>query len=154
MVSAFFRHRFMDKNILIFQNRDILLKVDISDVVYFEADGNFTNIVTRNKSTRSVYVTLGRMDSLLKQAAQRNAENFVRVGRYFIVNIRYIHLIDILKRDIVLSDCVNFTFKLNCSKEALKRFRDFLHEYTREKCFFVECSNNSSAKPTISNNIQ
>lgn len=129
------------------------MKVDISNVVYFEANGNFTNIVTRDKSTRSVYVTLGRMDSLLKQAALRNSENFVRVGRYFIVSIKYIHLIDISKKEIILSDCLNFTFKLNCSKESLKQFRELFQEYTHGKCFFVDCANNSSANPTHSDNI-
>lgn len=143
----------MDKDILVFQNRDILLKVDISNVVYFEADGNFTNIVTRNESTRSVYVNLGRMDSLLKNATLKSAKDFVRIGRYFIVNVRYVHLIDILKKELVLSDNVHFTFKLNCSKEALKQFREFLQESTHEKCIFVECNNNSSATPTISDNI-
>ena len=143
----------MDKDILVFQNRDILLKVDISNVVYFEADGNFTNIVTRNESTRSVYVNLGRMDSLLKNAALKSAKYFVRIGRYFIVNVRYVHLVDILKKELVLSDNVHFTFKLNCSKEALKQFREFLQESTREKYLFIECSNSQCFKTDISDNI-
>lgn len=143
----------MDKDILVFQNRDVLVKVDLSNVVYFEVDGNFTNIVTRNKAVRSVYVNLGRMDSLLKNAALKSAKDFVRIGRYFIVNIKYIHIIDILRKELVLSDNVHFTFKLNCSKEALKQFRELLQESTREKCIFVECSNNSSANPAISDNI-
>lgn len=154
MVSAFFTDsNFMDKDILVFQNRDILLKVDISNVVYFEADGNFTNIVTRNKATRSVYVTLGQMDSLLQQATPTIAQNFIRIGRHFIVNMRYLHLINILKQELVLSDCIHFTFKLHCSKEALKHVRELLQKYTYEKCFLIDCANNSSANPTISDNI-
>jgi DNA-binding LytR/AlgR family response regulator len=97
-------------------------------------------------------VTLGRMDSLLQQATPTIAQNFVRIGRHFIVNLKYIHLINILKQELVLSDCIHFTFKLHCSKEALKHVRELLQN-THEKCFLIDCANNSSAKPTISDNI-
>ena len=36
-------------NFLFFNSRDELLRLDISKIVYFESDGNYTNIILTNK---------------------------------------------------------------------------------------------------------
>lgn len=39
----------MNTNYLFFNSRDELLRIDIAKIVYFEADGNYTNIILSNK---------------------------------------------------------------------------------------------------------
>ena len=37
------------RQLLFFSGRDNLLRLDIEHIVYFEADGNYTTVVTKNK---------------------------------------------------------------------------------------------------------
>lgn len=116
----------MDNNYLIVKNRDCLLRVPIENIVYFEADGNFTIIVTINNLKKSVYITLGRMEQILVEKSKEHPNSFIRIGRNLIVNTQYLFFIDTIKKEIILSDCANFAFKLNCSKEALKKIKEVL----------------------------
>jgi len=49
---------------------------------------------------------------------------FMRVGKRFIVNIRYVVQINTLKHKLVLSDGISFTYTLDISKEALKNMKN------------------------------
>ena len=91
-----------------FQNRDELLRIDLNKVVYFEADANYTNIFT-------------------------NMPVFMRIGKKYIVNIRFICQIHIAKQKLVLSDFERFTFTLPASKEALKTVKELFVKKMAEK---------------------
>ena len=63
----------MEKNLLFFNSRDELLRIDIAKIVYFEADGNYTDIVMVNKLRAAVCMNLGEMEKAL--AAQKVEKN-------------------------------------------------------------------------------
>ena len=113
------------KNIYLHLNtRDEFLRMDISKIVYFEADGNYTNIMLANKLKSVVCMNLARMQQILTDSLKENARTFVRGGKKYIINHAYVCQINVLRQNLVLSDGASFTFQLEISKEALKGLRE------------------------------
>lgn len=106
--------------------RDEFLRIDISTIVYFEADGNYTNIVLANQLKGVVCMNLARMQQLLSERLRDHARIFVRVGKRHIVNSSHIYRINVLRQQLVLSDGERFAFSLDVSKEALKALKDIM----------------------------
>ncbi len=114
----------MAKKYLYLNFRDEFLRVDISKIVFFEADGNYTSIVFSNRTKGIVCMNLSRMQSLLSEKLREAAMTFARVGKSHIVNLDYVHRISITRQKLTLSDGERFEFGLDVSKEALKKLRD------------------------------
>lgn len=114
----------MNKDIILFNSRDELFRIEISKVVYFEADGNYTHIVLINKLNCPVCMNLARMEQTLADNLHERATIFMRVGKRYIVNVKYVVQINTLKHKLVLSDGTTFTYTLDISKEALKNMKN------------------------------
>ena len=115
-------------------SRDELLRIDVSRIVYFEADGNYTNIYLCNKLKGTVCMNLARMQEALTAQLKEKATRFARVGKSYIINLNYVYSIQMLKQRLVLSDQSSFAFQISVSKEALKSLRDlFLKAKTKTK---------------------
>ena len=113
------------KNIYLHLNtRNEFLRIDISKIVYFEADGNYTNIVLANQLKGVVCMNLAHMQQVLSERLKEKATVFARVGKRHIINHTYVYQINVLRQKLVLSDGENFTFQLDVSKEALKQLKD------------------------------
>ncbi len=107
-----------------FQTRDELLRIDLQKVVYFEADANYTNVFTINNMRAVLGMNLGKTQELLSHQSRENMPVFMRIGKKYIVNTRFICQIHITKQRLVLSDFEHFTFTLPASKEALKTVKE------------------------------
>ena len=115
-----------DNVYIFFNSRDELLRIDVSKIVYFEADGNYTDIVMVNKLRASVCMNLGEMEKAIAAQIGDDAKVFMRIGKRFIVNMRYVYSINVLKQQLVLSDYDHFAFQVNISKDALKKMKDLM----------------------------
>ena len=104
--------------------RDELLRVDISKIVYFEGDGNYTNIVLSNQLKGVVCMNLAHMQQVLSNRLKEHASVFARVGKKYIINHTYVYQINVLKQKLVLSDGENFVYTLDISKDALKNLKE------------------------------
>lgn len=112
------------KNIYLHLNtRDEFLRIDISKIVYFEADGNYTNIVLSNQLKGVVCMNLARMQQVLSESLKEHASVFARVGKKYIINHTYVYQINTLKQRLILSDGENFVYQLEISKDALKNLK-------------------------------
>lgn len=109
-----------------FNSRDKLIRLDIQKIVYFEGDGNYTYIVTANKQKVCVTLNLSHTEEALAKQLGSNANQFMRIGKRFIVNMNYIYQIDIQKQTLMLSDCDHFLFQIPVSKEALKTVKELV----------------------------
>lgn len=109
-----------------FNSRDKLIRLDIQKIVYFEGDGNYTYIVTANKQKVCVTLNLSHTEEALAKQLGSNANQFMRIGKRFIVNMNYIYQIDIQKQTLMLSDCNHFLFQIPVSKEALKAVKELV----------------------------
>ena len=115
-----------DKVYIFFNSRDELLRIDVSKIVYFEADGNYTDIVMVNKLRAAVCMNLGEMEKAIAAQIGDEAKTFMRIGKRFIINMRYVYSINVLKQQLVLSDYDHFAFQVNISKDALKKMKDLM----------------------------
>ena len=109
-----------------FNSRDKLIRLDIQKIVYFEGDGNYTYIVTANKQKVCVTLNLSHTEEALAKQLGSNANQFMRIGKRFIVNMNSIYQIDIQKQTLMLSDCEHFLFQIPISKEALKAVKELV----------------------------
>jgi DNA-binding LytR/AlgR family response regulator len=114
------------RKIIYFNSRDELLRVDLSSVVYFEADGNYTRFVSMNGQADMVCMNLGRMEELLAIRFKDAPGSFARIGKRFIINMRYVYRVNTLKQELTLSDQTTFTQTLSISKIALKGLKDLM----------------------------
>ena len=60
---------------------------------------------------------------------------FTRLGRGLIINTDFIHLIDVTKQQLILSDCAGCYHELTASKEVLiklKAYIESLNDYENE----------------------
>ena len=118
---------------LYLNSRDELLRIDISKIVYFEADGNYTNIVLANQLRGVVCMNLARMQEMLSERLKEQASIFARVGKRHIINHTYVYQINVLRQKLVLRDGERFAFSLDISKEALKKLKELYEGGTTGK---------------------
>jgi DNA-binding LytR/AlgR family response regulator len=116
----------MTQKLVFFNSRDTLLRLDVSKIVYFEGDGNYTYIVTVNKLRPSVCMNLSEMEKALASQLGDDAKTFMRIGKRFIINMQFVYQINVLKQQLILSDYDHFAFQVNISKEALKKMKDLM----------------------------
>lgn len=109
---------------LYLNSRDEFFRVDITKIVYFESDGNYTNILLNNKMRATVCMNLAQMQSILSESLKEDAGIFARIGKRHIINLNYVYQIAILRQKLVLSDGEHFEYQVNISKDALKKLRD------------------------------
>jgi DNA-binding LytR/AlgR family response regulator len=111
---------------IFFNSRDELHRIEVSKVVYFEADGNYTDIVMVNKLRASVCMNLGEMEKALAEQLGPTDKTFMRIGKRFIINMQYIYQINVLKQQLILSDYDHFAFQISISKDALKKMKELM----------------------------
>ena len=117
------------KPVYLFLNTKIeLLRIDIHNIVYLEADGNYTNIVSINNLRGVVCVNLSQMQSMLSEKLQEEASIFARVGKKYIINLSHIYSINTARQLVILSDGATFEYQLKIGKDALKELRRILIE--------------------------
>lgn len=109
---------------LYLNSRDEFFRVDISKIVYFESDGNYTNIILSNRIKATVCMNLAQMQGILSESLREAAGIFARIGKRHIINLNYVYQIAILRQRLTLSDGENFEYQISVSKEALKKLRD------------------------------
>ncbi|MBO6145032.1 MAG: LytTR family transcriptional regulator [Prevotella sp.] len=111
---------------LYFNTRDELNRIDVDKIVYFEADGNYTDIVMVNKLRAAVCMNLGDMEKSLAHQLRPEENTFMRIGKRFIINMRYVYQINVLKQHLILSDYDHFAFQISISKEALRKVKELM----------------------------
>lgn len=117
-----------------FNSRDELQRIEVSKIVYCEADGNYTDIVMVNKLRASILMNLGEMEKALAAQLGSEAQMFMRIGKRFIINLQYVYSINVLKQQLILSDYDHFAFQVTISKEALKKMKELmLHNSQKPK---------------------
>ncbi len=126
----------MTKKYLYLNFRDEFLRVDISKIVCFEADGNYTNIVLSNRTKGIVCMNLSRMQSLLSEKLREAARTFARVGKSHIINLDYVYRISIAGQKLTLGDGEKFEYNLSVSKEALKKLRSLFVDSVGDRTSF------------------
>lgn len=109
-----------------FNSRDELLRIDVQNIVFFEAEGNYTKIVLANGYECLICMNLGKMEKALTARLQEKAQRYARIGKRHIINLNYILQVTPLKQSLVLSDQKSFQYTLDVSKEALRNLKEMI----------------------------
>ena len=112
---------------------DELLRLRITEIAYFESDGNYCNVVTANKLRSPIGMNLTNLEHALDKQLGNEATTFIRIGKRFIVNKRYICKVNIPKQRLVITDYDRFTFQLPISRDALKQLKALITLSTEKK---------------------
>ena len=74
-----------------FNSRDELFRVNLSYIVYFEADGNYTRFVSANGLSNMIYMNLGKIEEFLSFRSSKSAatKSFARVGKSYRTKINH-----------------------------------------------------------------
>ena len=115
----------MDKVIVISKGTE-LLRVPASRLVYISAEGNYSEVVTRDNRKRIVSFQLGQLEDIIGDQLGDEGGNFVRLGRGLIINTDYVYLIDITKQRLILSDCAACYHELSASREVLIKLKAYI----------------------------
>jgi len=114
------------KKVILFNSRDELLRMEVEKIVYFEANGNYTNVVAMNKLKATLGANLSQTEQILTQEMGEAAKMFMRVGKRFIVNLDYIYSVNMAKQCLIMSDMKHFAYQLPISKEALRQMKELM----------------------------
>lgn len=107
-------------------SRDEYYRIDVARIVYFEADGNYTNFTLSNGQKDILSMNLAQTQMLILENLKADATQFIRVGKRHIVNREYIYHIEVLHQKLTLSDGKSFFFQIPVSKDALKRLKEWI----------------------------
>ena len=76
----------MEHQFIVFNTKTELLRLDVSKIVYFEGDGNYTQIVMANKLKSVICQNLNQTENFLSAHLADSKSVFLRVGKRFIIN--------------------------------------------------------------------
>ena len=112
---------------LLFNTRDEFTRVDLKKVVYFEAEGNYTHIIFTNSFRVTITLGLSKIEQLLETQLKEQAQQFIRIGKSYIINRQFILQINPLRQKLILADMEYETvFTLTISKELLKTLKELI----------------------------
>jgi len=110
---------------LCLNTRDELMMVDLRKVVYFQANGNYTEFMYICGEKHLVSFGLSKIEESIRLSWRANTPSpYARVGRSLIVNTHYLSEISVIRQRLVLGDCDGHSVTLKVSKPLLKRFKD------------------------------
>jgi DNA-binding LytR/AlgR family response regulator len=115
-----------NKDWLFLNSRDDLLRIDMAEIAFFEADGNYTNIMMTNKMKCTVGMSLGKMENVLSERLKGKVMYFARIGKRYIINLNMVFQINVLKHRLILSDFHQCAYSLDISKDALKKLKELM----------------------------
>lgn len=103
-----------------------LVRVQTEDIVFVQADGNYSDVYLFNGKPHKMTFKLHYFDEVF-QKLKNNI--FVRVGKSLIVNKNYIYVINLTSQELMLSgNRLRADFKLRASKEALKELKALMEQ--------------------------
>lgn len=115
-----------ENNTIYFITRDELTRINLSDVMYFEADNSYVDVVLRNSLTQTLLSSLNNIEAITSILP---SQHFVRVGRKHIINLDYLIHINIQKSKLILADSNSrHAVSISASRESLRSLKQSIKE--------------------------
>lgn len=105
-----------------------LLRVPAGAIVYIQADGNYSSIITADGAQPVLTLQIGQIERRIAAMAEVGERRFIRIGKSLIVSSDFISCIHVARQKLVLSDCHTFSYTLSASREALKTLKEMLEK--------------------------
>ena len=111
-----------------FSTMSELLRVPVDAIVYVEADGNYSTIVTADGVEHVLTLQIGQIERRIADVVEPGDHRFIRIGKSLIVNSDFISFIHATRQKLVLSDCRTFSHEISASREALRTLKEILEK--------------------------
>src|SRR5574344_144512 len=113
---------------LIIKTRDELLRIKIDQILYFEADRNYTKLLLSNGIQFTFAINIGKIEEMLTSQMADSNTILLRVGKSHIINKNHILQINLPKQRLLLLTADNKPKELVISKDPLKGLKDTLEK--------------------------
>ncbi len=117
----------MDRYLMI-KTRDELLRIKIGQILYFEADRNYTKLLLSNGIQFTFAINIGKIEELLEKQVSGSNDMLVRVGKSHIINKTHILQINLPKQKLLLLMQEGKPRELIISKDPLKQLKESLEK--------------------------
>lgn len=117
----------MDRYLMI-KTRDELLRIKIGQILYFEADRNYTKLLLSNGIQFTFAINIGKIEELLEKQVSGSNDMLVRVGKSHIINKTHILQINLPKQKLLLLAQEGKPRELVISKDPLKQLKEALEK--------------------------
>ena len=106
-----------------------MLRVSTRHILYIQSDGNYSTLFQTGGEMRLVSYQLGQVEKMIaNQLPQEAANDFVRIGRSLIINLRYVYYINLPKQQLVLCDNQQAKYTLTASRDALLSLKELIEK--------------------------
>lgn len=103
-----------------------LVRMQTDDIVFVQADGNYSDVYLFNGKPHKMTFKLHFFDEVFQKLKNNT---FVHVGKSLIVNKNYIYVINLTSQELLLSGSrLRGDFKLKASREALKELKALMEQ--------------------------
>lgn len=117
------------KQEIIISNSQCLYRVMAEDIVYIEADGNYSHLALVGGEDVMLTIQIGKLEEMIEAQLNSTASPLAKIGRSLIINIHCIYYINPQKQQIVLRDCHGHTTRtLSAPVVALRGLKEILEE--------------------------
>ena len=117
---------------LIIKTRDELLRIRIEQILYFEADRNYTKLILNNGIQFTFAINIGKIEEILENQVTGCKMILMRVGKSHIFNKNHILQINLPRQKLLLLTAEGKARELIISKDPLKVLKDSLENEIRE----------------------
>ena len=117
---------------LIIKKRDELLRIRIEQILYFEADRNYTKLILNNGIQFTFAINIGKIEEILENQVTGCKMILMRVGKSHIINKNHILQINLPRQKLLLLTAEGKARELIISKDPLKVLKDSLENEIRE----------------------
>ena len=117
---------------LIIKTRDELLRIRIEQILYFEADRNYTKLILNNGIQFTFAINIGKIEEILENQVTGCKMILMRVGKSHIINKNHILQINLPRQKLLLLTEEGKARELIISKDPLKVLKDSLENEIRE----------------------
>jgi DNA-binding LytR/AlgR family response regulator len=109
---------------LIIKTRDELLRIRVGQILYFEADRNYTKLLLSSGIQFTFAINIGKIEEILEKQVAGSTTILMRVGKSHIINKNHILQINIPKQRLLLLTNEGKPKELTISRDPLKALKD------------------------------
>ena len=113
---------------LIIKTRDELLRIKNNDILYLEADRNYTKLLLTEGIQFTFAINLGKIEEMLASQIRDSKSMLIRVGKSYIINKKYILQINLPRQKLLLLPPSGKPRELVIPKEPLKGLKETLEQ--------------------------
>jgi DNA-binding LytR/AlgR family response regulator len=113
---------------LIIKTRDEFLRIRISDILYLEADRNYTKLLLTEGIQFTFAINLGKIEEMLESQTRDAKSMLIRVGKSYVINKNYILQINLPRQKLLLLPTSGKPRELVVPKEPLKVLKETLEQ--------------------------